>query len=448
MTTFRDIVTDDTVLRALDDMKFDTPTEIQEAVLPHALEGKDIIGQAKTGSGKTFAFGIPILHVLSEVREPQALILAPTRELCQQITVEMKKLSKHHHAKVVAIYGGVSINPQIDDLSRGMQIVVGTPGRVLDHLERGTLETSHIRTLVLDEADRMLDMGFIDDVQRILHAVPDSRQTMLFSATIPDVIKELARRYMLEPEYIRTQTHVDEEFLPQYYVVVEHNRKFSLLLHMIKEEKPTLGIIFCATRTIAEMVARNLQRHHVVAESLHGGHSQAKRDNVMNGFRDGKVHILIATDVASRGLDIKNVSHIFNYDVPKNSEDYIHRIGRTARAGEHGKAITLLESRDYEFFNAVLELPNVHATELKIEDFQNVGFRKYEEYGEERGGYGSRGGYGGERRGPRREGSGYGGGQRRSSSGERSEGRRESRSSEHEAGQSESHHWHQSRRKR
>ncbi|HIH23884.1 TPA: DEAD/DEAH box helicase, partial [Candidatus Woesearchaeota archaeon] len=287
----------------------------------------------------------------------------------------------------------------------------------------------------LDEADRMLDMGFIDDMERIMQAMPYDRQTMLFSATMPPPIKELAQRYQNEPDHIKTQTHVEQELLPQYYVVVDRMRKFSLLLHLIKTEKPSLGIIFCATRTIAESVARNLQRHHVVADSLHGGHSQAKRDKVMQDFRDGKVHVLIATDVAARGLDIKNVSHVFNYDVPKNSEDYIHRIGRTARAGEKGRAITLLENRDFEFFQGVLELPNVVTTELVIDEYPNVGFRRFEDSegdsrgGERggRGGYGGRGersgGYGGERRsssGPRRESSGGGYGHRESSGGSRS----------------------------
>jgi ATP-dependent RNA helicase DeaD len=445
MTTFRDIVQDAEILRALDDLGFDTPTEIQAATIPPGLEGKDLIGQAKTGSGKTFAFGIPILHNLQKDRVLQAVILAPTRELCQQITEEMKKLAHHHHTKIVPIYGGVSIVPQIDALE-GAQIVVGTPGRVLDHLERATIDTEHVRTLVLDEADRMLDMGFIDDMERIISAMPHDRQTMLFSATMPPPIKELAQRYQQDPVHIKTQSHIEHELLPQYYVVVEHNRKFSLLLHLIKTEKPGLGIIFCATRTIAEMVANNLQRHHIKAESLHGGHSQSKRDQVMKSFRDGNLHVLIATDVASRGLDIKNVTHVFNYDVPKNSEDYIHRIGRTARAGEHGKAITLLENRDFEFFQGVLELPNVVTNEMHIEDYPNVGFRR----GEDTGRNDTRGGFG---RGPRREGGSYGGGfggaRRDGGSGGRGPRRESGGSSEgsHSSGESAGG-WRQSKRKR
>lgn len=377
MTTFRELVSDKEIMQAIDELGFSAPTEIQELTIIPGLEGKDIIGQAKTGSGKTFAFGIPIMQAITKDKHVQALILAPTRELCQQITTELKKLAKHKHVKIIPIYGGISIIPQIELLETA-QVVVGTPGRILDHLERDTLRLDNMRTIVLDEADRMLDMGFIDDVERIMSACPTERQTLLFSATMPDVIKKLVAKYQNNPVHIKAQTHVEQELLPQNYVVVEHNKKFSLLVHLIETEKPKLGIIFCATRTIAEVVARNLQRCKIEAESLHGGHSQSKRDRVMQDFREGKIHMLIATDVAARGLDVKNVTHVFNYDVPKNPEDYIHRIGRTARAGEMGKAITLLENRDYEFYSAVLDLPNVHAIEMTVNDFRNVGFRREE----------------------------------------------------------------------
>jgi ATP-dependent RNA helicase DeaD len=398
MTTFRDLVTDDFIIKAIDDLGFTEPTEIQAKTIPPGLKGRDLIGQAKTGSGKTFAFGIPIMHNLSTEPHVQALILAPTRELCQQITTEMRKLTKHKRAKIAAVYGGVSINPQIDELEDA-QIVVGTPGRIIDHLERGTFDTSRIRVLVLDEADRMFDMGFIDDMERIIRSLPEDRQTMLFSATMPDEIKGLARKYQKDPEHIKTMVHVEENLLPQFYYVVEHNKKFSLLVHLIQNEKPKLAIIFCATRHIADVIASNLQRHRVNAEAIHGGLSQAKRDKVITDFKTGKLHILVATDVAARGLDIKNVSHVLNYDVPKNPEDYIHRIGRTARAGETGKAITLLENRDFEFFQDVLNLPNVTPTELQAENVKSIGFRKHED------GYDGRDGFRG-RDGPRRDGPG------------------------------------------
>lgn len=279
MTTFREIVTDKEIIKAIDELGFVSPTEIQELTIVPGLEGKDIIGQAKTGSGKTFAFGIPIMHSMTSDKHVQALILAPTRELCQQITIELQKLAKYSPVKIVPIYGGVSINPQID-LLYDAQIVVGTPGRILDHLERDTLRLDGMRTIVLDEADRMLDMGFVDDVERIMSACPKERQTLLFSATMPDMIKRLVAKYQNSPVHIKAQTHVEQELLPQHYVVVEHNKKFSLLVHLIETEKPKLGIIFCATRTIAEIVARNLQRCKIEAESLHGGHSQAKRNEL------------------------------------------------------------------------------------------------------------------------------------------------------------------------
>ncbi len=395
MVTFKEIVNDEQLLAAVEELGFTEPTEIQAATIPPGLAGRDLIGQAKTGSGKTFAFGIPILHNISRNREVQALILAPTRELCQQIAHELRKLAKHKGIRVADVYGGVSINPQIDDIDES-QIVVGTPGRILDHLERDTLRTGHIKTFVLDEADRMFDMGFIDDIRRIADALPSERQTLLFSATMPDEIKALARKYQNDPVHIKTAIQVEEQLLPQYYYVVDRMRKFSLLVHLLRTEDGTLGIIFCATRHIADTIARNLERHGIRAESLHGGLSQSKRDQIVKEFRAGTLPLLIATDVAARGLDIKNVSHVFNYDVPKNPEDYIHRIGRTARAGESGKAITLLEDRDFEFFQGILELPNVTPTQLEAGDFRQVGFRKHEDGERQPNSYGERG--------PRRDG--------------------------------------------
>lgn len=438
MTTFQEIITDEQILKAINDLGFTEPTDIQAQTIPVGLEGKDLIGQAKTGSGKTFAFGIPILHRVTSEPVPQALILAPTRELCQQIATELKKLTKYKKVRIAAVFGGVSINPQMDAL-QDAQIVVGTPGRVLDHIERGTFYTDKVKALVLDEADRMFDMGFIEDMEAIIRTLPqEHRHTMLFSATMPDEIKALAHRYLHHPDHIKTTVHVEESYLPQYYYVIDRTKKFSLLVHLIQKERPELGIIFCATRNIADIVARNLQRHRINAEAIHGGLSQAKRDKIMVDFRQGKLHLLVATDVAARGLDIKNVTHVFNYDVPKNPEDYVHRIGRTARAGESGKAITLLEDRDFEFFQAVLDLPNVNPKELPAENFRVVGFRRHEDSGPQDGQ--RRGGFGGPRRDgrpPRREGG-------------RSEYRREERPAreERQAPPPSSGGWKQSRRAR
>jgi ATP-dependent RNA helicase DeaD len=451
--TFRDIIDDAELLAAVDRLGFTHPTEIQALTIPPGMQGRDLIGQAKTGSGKTFAFGIPIMHTLTRHAKVQALVLAPTRELVVQITAELQKLTTTKDARVISVYGGVSINPQIDELQEA-DIVVGTPGRILDHLERDTFDTSHVRTLVLDEADRMLDMGFIEDVERIIQALPAKEQTMLFSATMPEQIKELSQRYLHDPEHIKVQSFVEEHLLPQFYYVVPRDRKFSLLCHLLSTERPKLGIIFTATRTIADTVARNLRRHNIDAQEIHGGLSQSKREKIIADFKTGKLRVLVATDVAARGLDIKNVSHVFNYDVPKNPDDYIHRIGRTARAGESGKAITLLEDRDFEFFQAVLELPNVSPTELNAGDFRSYGFRKHED------GEGSFGGSRGPRRdggrsdsrgGDRRDGprsGSYGGS--RPQRGERRQGEavQYSEPREHAAPSGESGDWRQSKRKR
>jgi ATP-dependent RNA helicase DeaD len=445
MTTFRDIVTDNQILRAIDELGFESPTDIQAQTIPPGLEGKDLIGQAKTGSGKTFAFGIPMLHRMTKDPVPQALILAPTRELCQQISVELKKLTKYNKVKIASVYGGVSINPQIEQL-HDAQIVVGTPGRILDHLERDTLRVDKMKVLVLDEADRMFDMGFIDDMERIIQALPTERQTLLFSATMPEQIKGLARRYQRDPTHIKTIVHVEEHLLPQFYYVVEHNRKFSLLVHLLAQDKPKLSIIFCATRHIADVVASNLERQRINAAAIHGGLSQARRDRVITDFKSGKIPILVATDVAARGLDIKNVTHVINYDVPKNPEDYVHRIGRTARAGESGKAITLLENRDFEFFQDILSLPNVNPTELQAENVKSVGFRKND--GEFNGMRGGQRQFGGprnqERRGPR---PGNRGGGNRSHSGGGHSGH-SSHSERSESRSQDSGGWKQSRRQR
>lgn len=379
MTTFHDIIHDEDILKAIDKLGFTEPTPIQEETIPLGLEGHDIIGQAKTGSGKTFAFGVPIMHELdASLKEVQALIIAPTRELTQQIAIEMKKLTVFKKARICTVYGGVGINPQIHELETA-QIVVATPGRLLDHLQRGTIDPSHVKTFIMDEADRMFDMGFIEDIETIIRSLPEDRQMLLFSATMPDPIKRLAERHLHGAKHVKTSSHVEEEYLPQYYYVIDQREKFSLLLHLIKEERPERAIIFCGTRMNAEAVARNLKRHDIRADDLHGGLSQAKRNVTMTKFREGKTHLLIATDVAARGLDIQDVSHVINYDVPRNPEDYIHRIGRTARAGKSGKAITLLVQRDFEFFQMILDIVQTPPEQLDTPRFKTVGFRKHQQ---------------------------------------------------------------------
>jgi ATP-dependent RNA helicase DeaD len=377
------------ILKSVSEMKFEEMTDIQEKSLPTALDGHDLIGQAMTGSGKTFAFGIPIVQKMEPKKGVQALILTPTRELANQVSEEIAKLSKYSMIGVAAVYGGVSIEPQIRKIYHS-EIVVGTPGRVMDHMQRGTLRLERVKIFVLDEADRMLDMGFIDDIRRIISALPERRQTMLFSATMPDEIVYIARRHMKNPFRIKTQVHISKHLLKHVYYDVQGDKKLSALTGLIEIEKPGLAIIFCATKRMTDIVDRYLRENGVESRAIHGDLSQNQREQVMHGFHRGRPHILVATDVAARGLDIKNVTHIFNYDVPKTPEDYTHRTGRTARVGKSGKAITLLSRDDHEFFRKIIRHFEIEKGRLTFEP-KPVRFQR------EHRGYGS--GFGGRRRG-------------------------------------------------
>ncbi len=390
---------DKRVLAAMREMNLKIPTEIQQKVLPAALEGKDLIGQSMTGSGKTLAFAIPILQRVEHDAGIQALVLAPTRELTMQIAGEMKKLGRNMKASVCEVYGGIAINPQIHKL-RSADIVIGTPGRILDHLSRRTIDFRAVKILVLDEADRMLDMGFIDDIRRIIGALPRKRQTMLFSATIPEDVYRISRNYMDNPVRLVAQTEVPIEKLKQTYYDVRAEDKISLLVHLIKKEKPTLAMVFCGTRHTTDFLADILFRSGVEAKAIHGGLTQERRTNILEGFHRGRPHILVATDVAARGLDIKNVTHIFHFDSPKNTDDYTHRIGRTARVGKEGKSLLLLSQRDHEFFRKILrEAPYIE--KVRIDNFPKIPVRyeerPYQSFGK-RGGFQRRSGFQGRRR--------------------------------------------------
>ena len=354
MEKFRKLALSENILKAIEEAQFIEPSEIQEKTIPLVLEGKDVLGSSATGSGKTLAFGAGIIERIKKGKGVQALILTPTRELTQQVTSTLGKFSKHFHLNVCEIYGGVGIVPQIRNLLYA-EIVVGTPGRIKDHLERKTLNLSKLKFLVLDEADRMLDMGFIRDVEIIIHACPKERQTLLFSATISQEIEHLSKKYMKNPVYISVESYVDPSKLEQTYYNAPQEVKFSLLLHLLKKEKSRLVLVFCNTRRNADRVANNLKRYDLHATAIHGGLAQNKRTSIMKEFNSKETHVLVCTDVAARGLDIPNVSHVYNYDVPKTSSEYIHRIGRTARAGKEGKAITLVSPHDYENFNNVCE---------------------------------------------------------------------------------------------
>ncbi len=346
--SFNDIVLSDSIRMALQDLGFEKPTPIQAESIPIALEGRDIIGQAQTGTGKTFAFGIPIVEQIdAELKQPQAIVICPTRELAMQITEEFKKLLKHRKGvHVVAVYGGDSIVGQIKNLKKGVQIVVGTPGRILDHLGRGTLQTGNIRMAVLDEADEMLNMGFLEDIESILSELPDERQTLLFSATMSEQILSITRRFQQKPHHIRIAKNETALLIKQFYYTMKPQHKMEALCRLSEFYEVKMALVFCNTRLKVNEVVEDLQRRGLTAEGLHGEMRQAVRSSVMNRFRTGAIMFLVATDVAARGIDVDGVDAVFNFDVPLDPEYYVHRIGRTGRAGRSGVSLTFVVGRD------------------------------------------------------------------------------------------------------
>ncbi|MCX7622382.1 MAG: DEAD/DEAH box helicase [Thermomicrobium sp.] len=337
----------ESLLQALRDVGFEQPTPVQAEAIPVLLAGKDAIVQAHTGTGKTAAFALPILQRLVPNGSPQALVLTPTRELAMQVAEAIHRLGRHLDARVLALYGGQPIERQLRALRHPVDVIVGTPGRIMDHLRRETLHLDRIRTVILDEADEMLDMGFIEDIEWILERVPRERQTALFSATIPARIRELTRRYLREP--VTIAIHPERVTVPQirqFAYEVTPAAKVDALARILDYESPASAIIFVRTKVGADELAHRLQSLGYSAEAIHGDLSQAMRDRAMQRFRSGQVELLIATDVAARGLDIPAVSHVINFDIPGDPEAYVHRIGRTGRAGAPGIAITLVEPRE------------------------------------------------------------------------------------------------------
>lgn len=374
MTSFNELGLSEMFLSTLSQLHIHEPTDIQEKTIPLALEGKDVIGCSATGSGKTLAFGAGLIEGLQHGKGIQSLILTPTRELAEQVGVSLQKFSRHTKLRIAIVYGGVGMAPQIDALERA-DIVVGTPGRILDHLERGSFRLNHIKVLVLDEADRMLDMGFIEDVTRIIEGCPRERQTLLFSATISPDISLIARRYMKSPIEVSAGERVDPSKLAQGFYDVPKHLKFSLLLHLIKQEKAGLVMVFCNTRHNTDFVAHHLKANGIYALAIHGGLTQSRRNSIMEKFRSNDVYVLVCTDVAARGLDIKGVSHVYNYDLPPNSKEYVHRIGRTARAGKEGKAINLVSDRDYDNFRMILRDESLKIEQLPLPELEQVALR-------------------------------------------------------------------------
>ncbi|MFH1064064.1 MAG: DEAD/DEAH box helicase [Candidatus Woesearchaeota archaeon] len=361
------------IVKALTELGIKEPTSIQKETIPLIRAGKDIIGKSKTGSGKTAAFGVPILEQITPGGGLQVLIMAPIRELAVQIADELDKFGKYLDFSVTTIFGGVGMGPQIEGMKRS-EIIVGTPGRLLDHLQRGNMDLSKMKHVVLDEADKMVDMGFIEDVDRILQAMPKQKQVLLFGATISDEVNKLKNRHMVDPQIISAESQVKAEFLEQHYYNIEAHEKFSLLVHLLKNEPTSLSIIFCAKRTTVEMVAHNLKRQGIKAEMIHGKLSQNRRLSVMADFKKGKPNVLVASAVAARGIDIRDVTHVFNYDLSQDPQEYIHRVGRTARAGETGKAITLLSPQDHDTFNSILRFYDVRVEAMPRINFQKLQF--------------------------------------------------------------------------
>jgi ATP-dependent RNA helicase DeaD len=396
---FADLGVRPSILRGLAEAQFVTPSEIQALLIPRALAGVDILGQARTGTGKTAAFGIPIMQKVTKGVATQAIILVPTRELCIQVDAELKRLGQHTPIRMVAVYGGQRITAQMKFLKHGPEVVVGTPGRVMDLLERRIIDFNNVRFVVLDEVDRMLDIGFRDDIRRILSRVkgvrrndedggggeqqggggggggggPRAHQTMFVSATISDEIERLARTYMREPVEKLIAPGADEkptvEKVEQYFLSAQPWDKYRMLKALLERENPEIVIIFCRTKHGAQKLAQKLHADGIECREIHGNLAQNKRDRVMKSFRGGKFDVLVATDLASRGIDVADITHIINYDIPDDPEAYVHRVGRTARMGAAGKAFTFVSRDQGELLTKVESLINMIIPQAVLENF-------------------------------------------------------------------------------
>ena len=370
---FEDFNLSNETMKSISEIGFEEPTPIQVSTIPLILNGRDIVGQAQTGTGKTAAFGIPIVENCHKGRIPFAIILEPTRELAVQVAQEIHKIGKHKNISVLPVYGGTSIERQIKTLQRGVNVVVGTPGRVIDHLNRKTLSLAEVKIVVLDEADEMLDMGFIEDMETILKSIPAERQSLLFSATMPQPIMNIARRYMRNPEKIRV--NMQDVVIPkikQIFYEVREPDKINALSRLLDVEDMQLTIIFCHTKRDVDEVSLKLGQMGYNAGALHGDFTQAQRDEVMGKFKTGMLDILVATDVAARGLDIKDVTHVVNYSIPQNPDSYVHRIGRTGRAGKSGIAITLVNPREYRHLRLIEKTARTVINKKKLPSAEDV----------------------------------------------------------------------------
>ncbi|MDW4583210.1 DEAD/DEAH box helicase [Staphylococcus saprophyticus] len=367
MQNFKELGISDKMAETLQSMGFNEATPIQKESIPLALEGKDVLGQAQTGTGKTGAFGIPLIEKVADQEGVQSLILAPTRELAMQVAESLKTFAKGQNIQVVTVFGGMPIDRQIKALKKGPQIVVGTPGRVIDHLNRRTLKTNDIHTLILDEADEMMNMGFIDDMKFIMDKIPaEQRQTMLFSATMPKAIQTLVQQFMKSPVIVKTMNNeMSDPQIEEYYTIVKELEKFDTFTSFLDVHQPELAIVFGRTKRRVDELTSALISKGYKAEGLHGDITQAKRLEVLKKFKNDQLDILVATDVAARGLDISGVSHVYNFDIPQDTESYTHRIGRTGRAGKKGVAITFVNPIEMDYIRQIEQANKRQMTALR-----------------------------------------------------------------------------------
>lgn len=378
---FKDLALKEEILKAIDDMGFENPSEIQEKAIPFLLEGHDVIGQAQTGTGKTLAFGIPVLNNLESVKgEIKSIILTPTRELAIQVNNELTRVSKYTKFKLLPVYGGEPIERQIKSIKRGVDIIVGTPGRILDLMKRNILKLGSIQFLVMDEADEMLNMGFIEDIENIVKACPENRQTMLLSATMPAGIKKLATKYM-KPEVksisILKKT-ITVSSVSQYYFQIKGKERFEALCRLIDVDNPATSIIFCKTKRGVDELVDSMKVRGYNVDGMHGDMNQNQRMNTLKKFKNGNLRFLVATDVAARGIDVENITHVINYDLPQDAESYVHRIGRTGRANKQGTAYTFITSREYKNLKQIEKITKGKIEKRDIPTMQEILKAKYE----------------------------------------------------------------------
>lgn len=364
---FSELGLSDSLLKAIKRSGYEEATPIQEQTIPMVLEGKDVIGQAQTGTGKTAAFGLPIIeNVDTENLNIQAIIISPTRELAIQTQEELYRLGKDKHVRVQVVYGGADIRRQIKSLKQHPQILVGTPGRLRDHINRHTVKLDHIKALVLDEADEMLNMGFLEDIESIIKETPDDRQTLLFSATMPPEIKRIGVQFMSDPETVRIKAkELTTDLVDQYYIRARDYEKFDIMTRLIDVQDPDLTIVFGRTKRRVDELSKGLIARGYNAAGIHGDLTQDKRSKIMWKFKNNELDILVATDVAARGLDISGVTHVYNYDIPSDPDSYVHRIGRTGRAGHHGVSLTFVTPNEMDYLHEIEKLTRVRMLPLK-----------------------------------------------------------------------------------